>query len=603
MQQPNLRKRSEVDVEETWNLESIFASIEEWETAKQTIEEEIPNIKAYQGKLSQSPEILAEFFDRWQKIFRLADRVRAYSNLPTAVDTYDQEALARSGQARGVIGNLYAASAFIDPELMGIGIETLSQWCEKNVDLKIYFTYFKQLEEQKKYIRSAEVEEVVALAMEPAYASAQTYGMLTNADLKFVGAVDTEGDEIEVGQSNIGSLITHQDRQIRKTSWENYADAYLGMKNTIAATQIGGIQKDVFNMRVRGYTSSLEASLSPNNIPVEVFHNLINVFKQNLPTWHRYWALRREYFGYDQFYVYDIKAPLKETSPRIPFDQAIKWICEGMQPLGEEYVSILNRGATVERWVDRAVNKGKRQGAFSAGVYDCNPFIMMSYTDDVFSLSTLAHELGHSMHSYYTSHTQPFVYGRYSLFVAEVASNFNQAMVRKHLFETQTDPDFQLALIEETMSNFHRYFFIMPTLARWELAVHERLEKGQPINAKIMTKICAEYFKEGYGDEVVFDEDRIGITWAQFNHMYMNFYVYQYATGISAAHALVDRVLSGEAGAVKDYLGFLSAGNSQYPLDILRSAGVDMTNPEPVQKAFDFLSGVVDRFEAEVKKK
>jgi oligoendopeptidase F len=295
--------------------------------------------------------------------------------------------------------------------------------------------------------------------------------------------------------------------------------------------------------------------------------------------------------------VYDIKAPLSEKSPVVPFEQAVEWICEGMAPLGEDYVNTLRKGCLDERWVDRARNRGKRQGAFSSGVYDTNPFIMMSYADDVFSLSTLAHELGHSMHSYYTRHTQPFIYSRYSLFVAEVASNFNQAMVRDHLFKTQTDPAFQLALIEEAMSNFHRYFFIMPTLARWELEVHERAEAGKPLTADIMTKICGEFFQEGYGDEVAYEFDRIGITWAQFQHMYMNFYVYQYATGISAAHALAKGVREGGQEAVDRYLGFLKAGSSVYPLEALKTAGVDMTGSEPVDKAFEVMASYVNRLE------
>jgi oligoendopeptidase F len=268
-----------------------------------------------------------------------------------------------------------------------------------------------------------------------------------------------------------------------------------------------------------------------------------------------------------------------------------------MEPLGEEYVEILRKGCLEDRWVDYARNKGKRQGAFSGGSYGTQPFIMMSYADDVFSLSTLAHELGHSMHSFYTRRNQPYIYGNYSLFVAEVASNFNQAMVRDYLIKTQTDPDFQLALIEEAMSNFHRYFFIMPTLARWEFDMHQRIEKSGPVNARILTDRCAELFMEGYGNEVDYEHDRIGITWAQFAHMYMNFYVYQYATGISGAHALVDRVLSEGDSAAQDYLGFLSAGSSVYSLDALKSAGVDLTNPEPVEKAFGVLADIVDRFE------
>jgi oligoendopeptidase F len=257
----------------------------------------------------------------------------------------------------------------------------------------------------------------------------------------------------------------------------------------------------------------------------------------------------------------------------------------------------MRRGALEERWVDVYPNQNKRQGAFSWGTDGTHPFIMMSYSDSLFSLSTLAHELGHSMHSYYSRATQPLQYTGYGLFVAEVASNFNQALVRDHLFRTQTDKQFQIALIEEAMSNYHRYFFIMPTLARWELQMHERAEKGQALTANVMIDTAAELFSKGYGDDLSFEHDKVGITWAQFSHMYANFYVYQYATGIAGAHALAHGVTNGDEGAVDRYLGFLKAGGSQYPLDILRSAGVDLTSPEPVERAFAVLGDLVDRLE------
>jgi oligoendopeptidase F len=258
---------------------------------------------------------------------------------------------------------------------------------------------------------------------------------------------------------------------------------------------------------------------------------------------------------------------------------------------------VLGRGCREGRWVDWARNRGKREGAFSSGTHGTHPLIMMSYANDLFSLSTLAHELGHAMHGYYTRLNQPFLYGRYTLFVAEVASNFNQAMVRDYLFRTQPGRDFQIALIEEAMSNYHRYFFIMPTLARFELEAHARAERGAPLSADILIGLMADLFKEGYGDEVDFDRQRIGITWAQFGHMYMNFYVYQYATGISAAHALSHAVAAGEPGAAERYLAFLKSGGSAYPLDQIRAAGVDMTGPEPVRQAFGVLAGLVERLE------
>jgi len=589
--------RSEVPQDETWNLESIYPNIAAWEKAYKTIESRLSEIEHYKGKLAQNPETLIECLTLSEEIIRGAEKVGVYSGLDSQTDASDQGALARSGQGQGLFNKAIAAVSFIEPELMTLGMEQLKKWMDDLPSLAVYKHYFENLERLKAHLRSSEVEEVLAQSSDPMEYFSGSYSSLVNADLEFKLAKAEDGSEREIGQSSINDFITDPDREIRRTAWENYADAYLQHQNTIAATQTGGLKGDVFRAKVRRYNSSLEASLFPINIPVEVFHNLVKVFKDNLPTWHRYWRIRKELLGYEKLHVYDLKAPLTTKKPFIPYQQAIDWICDGMAPLGEEYVSILRKGSLEGRWVDRARNKGKRQGAFSWGMHDTQPFIMMSYADDVFSLSTLAHELGHSLHSYYTWQNQPYVYGEYSLFVAEVASNFNQAMVRDHIFRTQEDPDIQMALIEETMSNYHRYFFIMPTLARFELEMHKRVEKGEPINAKLMIDLTAKLFNEGYGEEVEFDKDRIGITWAQFGHMYANFYVYQYATGISGANALVNRVLSEGDDAANDYLEFLKAGNSMYSLDALQKAGVDLTSPEPVKAAFQVLTDTVDRLE------
>jgi oligoendopeptidase F len=327
-----------------------------------------------------------------------------------------------------------------------------------------------------------------------------------------------------------------------------------------------------------------------------VFHNLIATFRANLPTWHRYWSVLRRTLGYERFHVYDIKAPLVTQQPSIPFEQAVNHVLAGLQPLGEAYVETVRRGVAEERWVDVYPNLGKASGAYSGGWPGTHPFILMSYDANLLGMSTLAHELGHSIHSYLTWESQPIVYCDYSLFVAEVASNCNQALVRAHLAGTDQDPAFQIALIEEAMNNYHRYFFVMPTLARFELEIHERVERGQALNADILSGLMYELFREGYGDEVELDADRIGITWAQFStHLYSNFYVYQYATGIAAAHALAQGVLGGTSEAVEGYLSFLRAGSSLYPLDALKLAGVDMTAPEPVDETFALMARMVDR--------
>jgi oligoendopeptidase F len=592
-----LPARSEVPVEQTWALESIFANPADWESACQTLEQVIPSLAAYQGRLQEGPQILLQAIQKLEEVGTLVGKIMTYASNASAVDTFDQAATARAGQARSLASRTRAAMAFFDPELMAIGFETLKRWMAEVPELAFFAHYVDRLEQRSLHVRSADVEEVLALAGDPFSGAFTAFNMLSNADLKFQPAVASDGTQHEIGQSSLTSLITQPDRELRRSAWQNYADGYLAFKNTSAAILTTAVKQDVFTARVRGYQSSLHASLEANNIPVEVFHNLIEVFKHNLPTWHKYWRLRRKALKLDTFGVYDIKAPLTDAKPVVPFEQAVDWICEGMAPLGEEYVGILRRGCLEERWVDRARNRGKREGAFSSGSMGTRPFIMMSYADDLFSLSTLAHELGHSMHSYYSRANQRFLYSHYGLFMAEVASNFNQATVRNYLMRTQTAPDFQVALIEEAMSNYHRYFFIMPTLARFELEMHARAEQGAPLNADILIGILADLFKEGYGDEVEFDRERIGITWAQFLHMYMNFYVYQYATGISGAHALSHAVTSGAPGAAERYLDFLKSGGSRYPLEALRLAGVDLTDPQPVSAAFQVLAGLVDRLE------
>jgi len=597
MKSTTLPDRKDIPLEETWDLESIFPTLADWQAALKAVNDRIPELTQFQGRLSEGPQTLLTCINLMTELMRQAAKVMSYGSLGAATDANNQDALARMGQGMGLMHKMTSASSFIKPELMNIGIDTLRQWLKEEPSLQIYAHFIDDLEHEQAHIRSQDVEEVIALAGQPAGASFQTFTSLTSSEIKFQPAIDSQAQAHEVGQSSIDGLITHPDREVRRSAWQSYADGYIAMRNTLANTQLGGLHKDLFNMRAHRYTSCLEASLYQFDIPTDVFYNLVDVFKKNLPTWHRYWRLRKQALKLDVFQVYDIKAPMGQNPPVIPFKQAVDWICEGMAPLGAEYVNTLRRGCLEERWVDRAVNKGKRQGAFSSGVYDTHPFVLISYQDNVFSLSTLAHELGHSMHSYTTNQHQPFIYSRYAMFVAEVASNFNQALVRDHLLKTQGDPAFQLALIEEAMSNFHRYFFIMPTLARWELAMHEAVEKSAPLNARLMSQRCAALFKEGYGDEVEFDEERIGITWAQFQHMYMNFYVFQYATGISAAHTLANRVLAGVENAVPDYLAFLGSGGSDYPINLLRKAGVDMTRPEPVEDAFAYLSSIVDRFE------
>lgn len=591
-------QRNDIAVRDTWDLQSIFPSDQAWEQEIAQVSAQLPELERFRGHLADSPALLAEWLETADQLQNVAEKVFVYGSLSYSSDTTDQAASAKRSRSLSFYSRVSTALAFGQPEILAIGSETLREWVGREPRLATYDHFFDQLWQRQSHVRSSEVEELLSAVADPFSGPRAIHGTLADADLRFVPAQDTAGEPLEIAQGVIGSLLTDPDREVRRTAWENYADSYIGLKNTLANCLAAGVKQNVFIARARRYDSALEGALSENFIPVSVFTNLIETYRKHLPTWHRYWNIRRRALGYDKLHVYDIKAPLTTAKQHVSFDESMEYIVAGMQPLGDEYVSVMRRGVTEQRWVDRYPNQGKRSGAFSSGVKGTHPFILVSYTNDLFSMSTLAHELGHSMHSYYTWQNQPLVYADYTLFVAEVASNFNQALVRAHLLRENSAPDFQIAVIEEAMSNFHRYFFIMPTLARFELEIHQRVERGEALTADSLNVLMTELFREGYGPEVEIDAERVGITWAQFaTHMYSNFYVYQYATGISAAHTLAEGVLNGTPGAVENYLAFLKAGSSLYPLDALKLAGVDMSSPEPVEQTFGVLARFVDRLE------
>lgn len=594
----SLPPRSAIAPEHTWNAPSVFASVEAWAAEREGVAAALPAFESrFKGHLADGPATLVEFFDSLSDLYGRAGKVLVYAGMESSVDTTNQAAAAMDSQANSLYSQVLAATAFAGPEILAIGRDTISAWMEQEPRLRVYAHYFDNLFRQQAHIRSAEVEAILGQLADPFGSVATTARLLANADLQFRPATGADGSTVPVAQSTIAELMLAPDRELRRTAWESYTDGYLSCKNAFANNLATALKQTVFLARVRGHGSALESALFPYNIPVEVFHNLIDTFRRHLPIWHRYWALRRRALGVDTLHPYDVWAPLTDAQPQVPYTQAVEWIAEGMRPLGNEYVEVLRQGCLRDRWVDIYPNQGKRQGAFSSGWKGTYPFIMMSYNNSLNSLSTLAHELGHSMHSYLAWQHQPMIYSDYSLFVAEVASNFNQAMVRAHLLATQDDPGFQIALIEEAMYNLHRYLFQMPTLARFELEMHERTERGEGLTASLMIERMADLFEEGYGGEMAVDRDRVGITWAQFGHLYTDFYTFQYATGISAAHALAQDILDGKPGAADAYLEFLKAGGSLYPLDALKLAGVDLTSPAPVEAAFGVLAGYIDRLE------
>lgn len=592
-----LPHRTDIPAKYKWDEESVFPNQTAWEKELEGLGTDLAQLDPYRAHLADSPQTLADAFELGQELQKRLGIVFVYAALKQAVDTQDQNAAAMYGRVLGLAGRANAAFAFLDPELIAIGHATLQEWMTREPRLQIYAHYFDNLFRKQQHVRSSEVEEILGLLADPFSGARTANDLLTSADMQFKPARDSQGVEHQVAQGTVYTLLDDADRETRRTAWQNYRDAYLQFKNTSAAQVATSIKQNVFQMRARKFDTTLEMALDEQNIPASVYHNLMSAFKENLPTWHRYWRIRKKALGVDTLHTYDIWAPLVKEFKHIPYEQAVEYICAGLAPMGNEYVEIVRRGALDDRWVDAMPSHGKTEGAFSAGTPGTRPFIVMSYDNNITALSTLAHELGHSVHSYYAWENQPIVYTYYGNFVAEVASNFHQAMVRAYMLKEITDRVLRLQIIQEAMGNFHRYFFIMPTLARFELAAHERVQQGQALTADELIELCADLFAEGYGNDLEVDRQRDGITWATFGHLYADYYVFQYATGISGANALSKRILSGAPNAVQDYIGFLSAGSSKYPLDALRGAGVDLSKPEPVQAAFQVLASYVDQLE------
>lgn len=593
--------RKDAPKESKWKSEAVYASWEDWDKEYKKALKDLPKLAEYNGKITESPAALADWFEflqgQWERMAILTGFVNTAGN----VDSSDEDVRQRMGLAGSFASQFGAAIAFQDPQLLAVG-EDLLTWGEKEARLEKFQHYFNNLVRLQTHQRSEEVEELLSRLGESFGGPWAAFGDLTNVDLKFDDAVDSTGENHPIYQSTYTNLRANSDREQRRTAWENYFDGYLSMENTLASLLTTNINQQNFLMKTRNFDSVLEMRLSPNKLPVQVFDNLISVFKENLSIWHRYWDVKAKLLGVDKLHPYDVWAPIVDNPPVIPYTQSVDWICEAMEPMGDEYVKVMRKGLTEDGWVDWAPNIEKRQGAASSRMVGRkDPHIFMSYNDSIFDHSTLSHEIGHSMHSYYFANNQPFVYNDYSAIsstVTETASNQNQAMTREYLRELKKDDkNFMLAMIDEAMGNFHRYFFIMPTLARFEQEVYKRSAEGQPLSTTIFSEICGELYAEGYGDTMSDDNKRTSITWAQFLHLYIPYYPFQYAIGISAAHDITDRINAGEENVAENYRDMLKAGGSMYAMDLFATAGVDMTSRTPIEKAFKELDWNVTKLE------
>ncbi|NKB70007.1 MAG: oligoendopeptidase F [Candidatus Latescibacteria bacterium] len=591
--------RQDAPAEATWNKERFFASWQAWEQTYDAAKITLAQIEQDAATALQSPQALAQWLEQAFAFYQHLDDLSFYAEMAREVDASDQQAKGLVGQVSGLQGALKAIIGRLEAELLLLE-DTLTAWLQEASQLEPYRHYLGDLLRKKQYMRSPEVEEILSLLADPLNQVRQTASELRNGDLAFKDAVDSKGEKFPTRQAAPPPLgIQDGDRQRRRTAWQHYSDGHQAMINTFASNYIAFAKAEVMAAKARGFNSVLEKrlSLDNNNLPVDVFHNLMDTCKANVGIWHKYWDVRRRALKVNQLHPYDIWVPIAANPPSIDFRQGVDWIVESVKPLGSDYAAILEKGVLQDGWVDWAPNIGKRQGAFCGP----GPTVLMSYNGSVPSLSTLAHELGHALHGYYREQAQPCLYGRYlssGSALNETAANFGQVMLRRYLRrEKADDANFQLALIDEAINNFHRYFFIMPNLAQFESEFFDRLWTGKPVNAVILNDILQEIYARGYGDTLTDEADRTAVTWAQFNHLYRPFYTFQYAVGISAAHGIGDRIFSGVDGAADDYIEMISAGSSQYPLDLFNVAGIDMTTAEPVEKALGVLSSLVDQMD------
>lgn len=591
----SLPQRHEVVLEDTWDITSVYADQAAWEADANALTAALPGLAQYLGRLDDAATLLA-LFEEAQRLYVLAGRVLLYASMRFDVDTTDQAAAALRGRAISLYVSLESAIAFVEPELLGLGAERLAVLRASVPALERYDHYLANLLRRGPYVRSAEIERLLAQVRDPLSACYSAYLMLAEGELRFAEAQDGQGQRHQVAPGTIDALLQSPDRVLRQQAWTSYQDGFLAFKNTFGAIYSGSVRTDVFNAHARGHASALEASLFHNNIPRSVYAQVLDACQRHLPIWHRYWALKRRALGLERLTAYDLFAPLA-APPQYTFDEAVALLCEAFAPLGEAYVAAVRNGLSHERWVDRYPNQSKQSGAYSSGSYGTHPFILMNYDGTLGSVSTLAHELGHSLHTWHANATQPPIYANYTLFVAEVASNFNQALMRAHLLKQNLSREVEIAVLEEAMANFHRYLFLMPLLSEFEQRVHAIAEAHEPLTADGMGAIMHELFVRGYGPDGYADPARDGIVWAQFPHLYSCYYVYQYASGIAAANALAELVLHGDSAARERYLDCLRAGGSLYPLEALRRAGIDMTTPQPLEQAFGVLDRIVSRLE------
>lgn len=587
-------ERSEIDEQYKWDMEDIFADEAAWETSYEEAESLIEELESYEGRTTEDASTLLEVLKLSEETMLTVSNVSAYARMRSDEDTRDQQYQALSARAQSLASRAGSAAGFIEPELQTLTRSEIDDMIATEPELQQYEHYFDDVLRMKPHTRSAEIESLLADFSEVTGAAGEVYNMLMNADMEFPAVEDPDGESVRITLSNFTTLQKHSNRAFRKDVYEAFYDEWATIRNAVGAAHKNSVTADVKSARAHNYETARAAALDSANIPPEVYDTLIETVNENLGVLHKHAELKQDALGVDELQMWDVYTPLTEgESPEIPYEQATEYVTEAVAPLGEEYQSRLASGLE-SRWVDVYENTGKRSGAYSSGTYDTQPFILMNYQDDISSLFTLAHELGHSLHSQLTSETQPYVYGDYETFVAEVASTVNETLLTHHLLETVEDERFRRHVLDEYLERFRSTLLRQTMFAEFEQQTHKIIENDGALTPDRLDELYGD-LKRTYYEPAVVDE-RITREWMRIPHFYRAFYVYQYATGISAAVAIVNQLLDTDEPGAEDYLRFLRSGSRDYPLDLLRETGVDMTSPAPVESALSTYDDYLDEF-------
>ncbi|EMJ5512003.1 oligoendopeptidase F [Clostridioides difficile] len=590
--------RSTVEEKYKWKIDKMYSSKEEIEKDISKVKNLIQEVKEYKGKLSESKENLYKVLNISENASRIVQNLYVYTHMKQHEDTRINDNQGRATKTEMLSTDLGVATSYIVPEILAIEENKLSEYL-KDEKLSFYTKYIKDILRDKPHTLSEREEEILAATSELSTIPENVYDMLAYADMEFPEIEDEEGNKVKLSHSNYSLFIKSKNSRVRKDAFEGEFSTYEKYKNTFASTLYGGIKSEIFYAKTRKYNSAIEASLFSDDVSLDVYNNLISAIDKSIPNLNKYVELKKKFLGLNEIHMYDLYVPLTDKFDMdIPYDKAQDIILEALKPLGEEYLKVI-KSAFDEGWIDVYDNEGKKGGAYSWGSYDSHPYILMSYKNDLNSLFTLIHELGHSVHSHYSRTSQPFLYSDYKIFVAEVASTLNELLLINYLLENSKSKDETIYLLNYYLEQFRTTVHRQTMFAEFEKIVHQRVESGEPLTADEFTNIYYKLNEKYYGKSAIVDK-QIGIEWARIPHFYSNFYVYKYATGFSAASALSQQILSEGSTAVDRYINFLKSGGSEYPLEQLKSAGVDMTKKESIEEALNVFAELVNKLEKEL---